>query len=290
MCYLPSCYLIRVYGVFVLPLASQSTLSCAYSQAVRSHKSYRSVSLRGRVSFVRLVPARGGSGSPYIINIVFICLPSLPAFPAWPPSLHSLSTRTFHCSHVRSSHFSRSIKNPAVHEPPRWSAYPAIFEREASGTKGVITVFSHSCAPTGPKTVFFWAPLMKWCLVLAGVKDMGRPADKLSVSQNFGELFRRSARIGHVEHSALAALAATGFIWVRYSFVIIPVNYSLAAVCLLGYVLEVVWRAHSCLGQLLRRGHWPWAIGAYRSVRPIFCSFSWRSLMCIRVPAVIEVT
>ena len=27
-----------------------------------------------------------------------------------------------------------------------------------------------------------------------------------------------------------AALTATGFIWVRYSFVIIPVNYSLAAV------------------------------------------------------------
>ncbi|TDL17269.1 UPF0041-domain-containing protein [Rickenella mellea] len=65
--------------------------------------------------------------------------------------------------------------------------------------------------PAGPKTVFFWAPMMKWCLVAAGVKDLGRPADKLSVSQN-------------------VALAATGFIWVRYSFVIIPVNYSLAAV------------------------------------------------------------
>jgi len=65
--------------------------------------------------------------------------------------------------------------------------------------------------PAGPKTVFFWAPLMKWCLVLAGVKDLSRPADKLSLSQNF-------------------ALAATGFIWVRYSLVITPVNYSLAAV------------------------------------------------------------
>jgi len=52
---------------------------------------------------------------------------------------------------------------------------------------------------------------MKWCLVAAGVKDLGRPADKLSVSQNL-------------------ALAATGVIWVRYSFVIKPVNYSLAAV------------------------------------------------------------
>ena len=109
--------------------------------------------------------------------------------------------------------------------------------------------------PAGPKTIFFWAPLAKWALVAAGLKDLGRPADKLSVSQN-------------------VALAATGFIWVspversetpplplfpspalpssvfahvpsyllslvaryfangqvRYSFVIIPVNYSLAAV------------------------------------------------------------
>ncbi|WRT66085.1 uncharacterized protein IL334_003038 [Kwoniella shivajii] len=65
--------------------------------------------------------------------------------------------------------------------------------------------------PAGPKTIFFWAPMAKWALVAAGVKDLSRPADKLSVSQN-------------------VALAATGFIWVRYSFVITPVNYSLAAV------------------------------------------------------------
>ncbi|TFK36295.1 UPF0041-domain-containing protein [Crucibulum laeve] len=65
--------------------------------------------------------------------------------------------------------------------------------------------------PAGPKTVFFWAPMMKWCLVAAGVKDLTRPAEKLSVSQNL-------------------ALAATGVIWIRYSLVIKPVNYSLAAV------------------------------------------------------------
>jgi len=65
--------------------------------------------------------------------------------------------------------------------------------------------------PAGPKTVFFWAPMMKWCLVAAGVSDLKRPAEKLSVSQN-------------------VALTATGFIWVRYSMVITPVNYSLAAV------------------------------------------------------------
>jgi len=79
----------------------------------------------------------------------------------------------------------------------------------ASAGASKLTAFLNH--PAGPKTVFFWAPMMKWCLVAAGVKDLTRPADKLSVSQNL-------------------ALAATGFIWVRYSFVITPVNYSLAAV------------------------------------------------------------
>uniref|UniRef100_A0A915DEL9 Mitochondrial pyruvate carrier n=1 Tax=Ditylenchus dipsaci TaxID=166011 RepID=A0A915DEL9_9BILA len=49
----------------------------------------------------------------------------------------------------------------------------------------------------GPKTVFFWAPTIKWILVGAGLADLARPAEKLSVAQN-------------------AALAATGLIWTRY--------------------------------------------------------------------------
>lgn len=53
--------------------------------------------------------------------------------------------------------------------------------------------------------------MMKWCLVAAGIKDLSRPAEKLSVSQN-------------------VALAATGMIWVRYSLVITPRNLNLAAV------------------------------------------------------------
>ncbi|CAJ0642557.1 16351_t:CDS:2 [Entrophospora sp. SA101] len=38
----------------------------------------------------------------------------------------------------------------------------------------------------GPKTVHFWAPAFKWGLVIAGISDMKRPAEKLSVSQNVG--------------------------------------------------------------------------------------------------------
>ncbi|KAK8864162.1 hypothetical protein IAR55_001408 [Kwoniella newhampshirensis] len=87
-------------------------------------------------------------------------------------------------------------------------AAPASSAAAAQTTSKFQSFLNH---PAGPKTIFFWAPVAKWGLVAAGLKDLSRPAEKLSVSQN-------------------VALAATGFIWVRYSFVITPVNYSLAAV------------------------------------------------------------
>lgn len=57
----------------------------------------------------------------------------------------------------------------------------------------------------------FWAPVMKWGVVLAGATDFLRPAEKLSLTQN-------------------AALMATGSIWTRWCFVIRPKNMLLAAV------------------------------------------------------------
>ncbi|KAM4601789.1 mitochondrial pyruvate carrier 2-like [Polymixia lowei] len=63
----------------------------------------------------------------------------------------------------------------------------------------------------GPKTVFFWAPICKWGLVIAGLSDMARPAEKLSTSQS-------------------AVLMTTGVIWSRYSLVIIPRVWNLFAV------------------------------------------------------------
>lgn len=65
--------------------------------------------------------------------------------------------------------------------------------------------------PAGPKTIFFWSPVFKWGLVIAGLGDLKRPADKISISQS-------------------AALTATGLIWSRYSLVIIPKNWSLFSV------------------------------------------------------------
>ncbi|KAG2200359.1 mitochondrial pyruvate carrier [Mucor mucedo] len=80
---------------------------------------------------------------------------------------------------------------------------------QSAATKTVFRKFLDS--PAGPKTIHFWAPAMKWCLVIAGIGDMQRPAEKLSVSQNL-------------------SLMLTGLIWSRYSMVITPKNYSLLAV------------------------------------------------------------
>ncbi|KAL9613534.1 MAG: hypothetical protein Q9167_001919 [Letrouitia subvulpina] len=66
-------------------------------------------------------------------------------------------------------------------------------------------------SPVGVKTVHFWAPVMKWAIVLAGISDLARPAEKLSLTQNL-------------------ALTATGTIWTRWCFVIKPRNILLATV------------------------------------------------------------
>lgn len=70
-------------------------------------------------------------------------------------------------------------------------------------------------------------------LVAAGIKDLSRPAEVISVPQNLGESSAPSLRVQNPTDPTARppiALTATGLIWVRYSFVITPVNYSLAAV------------------------------------------------------------
>ncbi len=53
--------------------------------------------------------------------------------------------------------------------------------------------------PAGLKTVFFWAPTMKWGLVFASIADMRKPAEHISVPQT-------------------TALATTGLIWSKFWF------------------------------------------------------------------------
>ncbi|KAI9831527.1 MAG: hypothetical protein M1826_003417 [Phylliscum demangeonii] len=66
-------------------------------------------------------------------------------------------------------------------------------------------------SPIGVKTVHFWAPVMKWALVVAGISDFYRPVENLSLTQNL-------------------ALTATGAIWTRWCFIIRPKNILLATV------------------------------------------------------------
>ncbi|EPY52681.1 BRP44 protein [Schizosaccharomyces cryophilus OY26] len=63
----------------------------------------------------------------------------------------------------------------------------------------------------GPKTVHFWAPAMKWTLVLSGISDYTRPPQYLSARQ-------------------YGALCATGAIWTRWSLIVRPKNYFNATV------------------------------------------------------------
>lgn len=82
---------------------------------------------------------------------------------------------------------------------------------------------------TGPKTVHFWAPMMKWGLVIAGVSEMARPVEKVSATQQL-------------------SLFATGAIWTRWAMVIKPKNYLLASV---NFFLGAV-----SIGQIIRIYSW----------------------------------
>ncbi|OMJ28472.1 Mitochondrial pyruvate carrier 2 [Smittium culicis] len=77
------------------------------------------------------------------------------------------------------------------------------------GASGKFRQFFNS--PIGPKTVHFWAPLIKWSLVFVGLGDLKRPIEQVSTSQQ-------------------TSLAVSGFIWARWCTIIKPKNYPLAAV------------------------------------------------------------
>ena len=79
---------------------------------------------------------------------------------------------------------------------------------QCSLPKKLMNLVNH---PAGPFTVFFWAPIGKWLLSFNNLADYKKDLETIEVEQTI-------------------ALAVTGLIWTRYSFVINPVNYSLAAV------------------------------------------------------------
>ncbi len=93
----------------------------------------------------------------------------------------------------------------ALRIPTKLKSYAERAEWLPAGAKRVIT------HPAGPLTIHFWAPTMKWGLVVAGIADLKRPAENISLPQT-------------------CALSATGLIWSRYATQITPVNYNLLSV------------------------------------------------------------
>ncbi|EOD44807.1 putative upf0041 domain protein [Neofusicoccum parvum] len=110
---------------------------------------------------------------------------------------------------TRILNFSRNLlRSPAFRQAPQRRLQSTAADANAAPQSAFAKLWN---SPVGPKTVHFWAPVMKWGLVLAGVADFFRPAENLSLSQNM-------------------ALTATGAIWTRWCFIIKPRNLFLAAV------------------------------------------------------------
>ncbi len=65
--------------------------------------------------------------------------------------------------------------------------------------------------PAGIMTIFFWAPTFKWAITFSNLSQMKRPAELIPTSRQL-------------------AIFGTGFLWVRYSTQINPVNYNLLIV------------------------------------------------------------
>ncbi|KAF6822065.1 hypothetical protein CPLU01_12245 [Colletotrichum plurivorum] len=86
-----------------------------------------------------------------------------------------------------------------------WSTQSACL-RETSQSRR-----TSACAPGILRAGWIANLDIQWALVLAGIADLARPAEKLSLTQN-------------------GALTATGIIWTRWCLIIKPKNYLLAAV------------------------------------------------------------
>ncbi|KAL8701311.1 MAG: hypothetical protein Q9201_004982 [Fulgogasparrea decipioides] len=110
---------------------------------------------------------------------------------------------------IRFSQCARQFARASPFRRPCGRRYQTTEAAPAAPAQGTFQRLWNS--PVGVKTVHFWAPVMKWALVLAGISDFYRPPEKLSMTQNL-------------------ALTATGAIWTRWCFIIKPRNILLAAV------------------------------------------------------------
>uniref|UniRef100_A0A8H7NIT8 Mitochondrial pyruvate carrier n=1 Tax=Bionectria ochroleuca TaxID=29856 RepID=A0A8H7NIT8_BIOOC len=106
---------------------------------------------------------------------------------------------------TRNAALRQRISAPRFGQGRRWQSTAEAAQEQQSWFKKMWE------SEIGFKTVHFWAPIMKWAIVIAGIADFARPAEKLSFTQNF-------------------ALTCTGLIWTRWCLIIKPRNVLLATV------------------------------------------------------------
>ena len=63
-------------------------------------------------------------------------------------------------------------------------------------------------SPAGPRTTHFWGPVANWGLVLAGVLDMKKPAEAISVNMT-------------------TVLCGYSLLFMRFAWMVVPRNYLL---------------------------------------------------------------
>lgn len=86
----------------------------------------------------------------------------------------------------------------------RGKAFTNVIIVQGTGHEGSLAIYLISTTCVG--VVYgYQTDMTQWSLVLAGISDFARPAEKLSFTQNF-------------------ALTCTGLIWTRWCFVIRPKN------------------------------------------------------------------
>jgi hypothetical protein len=69
------------------------------------------------------------------------------------------------------------------------SSFSRIMNHEAGKSKEFEDFIGVYFVLLGPKTVHFWAPMFKWGLVIAGLADLKRPVEKVSLFQSAGMLY-----------------------------------------------------------------------------------------------------
>ena len=126
----------------------------------------------------------------------------------WPATLHrQLGTSMWPLSH-KAAHDHSSIEMSAAGIQGLQATYNQVFNEVGVPPAWELEAIVQPPSPS--HSICFWAPITKWGLVCTEPAGMARPAEKLSTAE--------------------ATVLATGFIWSRYSLVIIPKNWRLLAV------------------------------------------------------------